>query len=482
MWRQLFRSHFALLLLLSVLALSCQHSFGQAEKIDRAAPASGSRGEQKTGASAGTSDSHSDGNETASDKGAQERVSDTKPEPRRQRIIDRQQINTKSSLPARIALAPFRFLAPRINVGLTRFENERLMNRLELVLSNPSIRPILGSLGDGSGFGAGVYFSTADRLSEDYKLFLSAQGTLNSYVETMAGAEVSPSHFAGGRLRLDLVGRYRYRPEEDFWGVGINSLRTERTTYSLTERGIRTQASVRIAGPLRLGASLDYSSNSVSAGRDKRFPTTSKLFGAADLPGLHSGAALLGAGLFAEFDRRDVVANPHRGFYARFAATSNDSVGRDDFGFINYALDARGYLPLGSTRRTLALRLLGDFNDPKGGSQVPFFRLARVGDGETLRGYDTYRFHGRHALHTSVEYRYQLASTFDEKGFGGIDALAFTDIGQVFNHRSEFSMNNLRATWGGGIQFSSARSTVFRVLYARSPEGSRLFFSFGPSF
>jgi outer membrane protein assembly factor BamA len=278
------------------------------------------------------------------------------------------------------------------------------------------------------------------------------------------------------------VGRYRYRPEEDYWGVGINSSRDERTTYSLTERGIRTQASLRIAGPMRVGALVDYSSNTVAAGKDKRFPTTSKLFGGSDLPGLESGAALLGAGIFAEFDRRDVVANPHKGFYARFAATSNDSVGRDDFGFINYALDARGYLPLGSTRRTLALRLLGDFNDPKGGSQVPFFRLARVGDGETLRGYDTYRFHGRHALHTSVEYRYQLASTFDEKGFGGIDALAFTDIGQVFNHRSEFSMNNLRATWGGGIQFSSARSTVLRVLYARSPEGSRLFFSFGPSF
>ncbi|HEU4769001.1 MAG TPA: BamA/TamA family outer membrane protein [Pyrinomonadaceae bacterium] len=454
------------------MALSCQHGLGQVKKIDRA-----------TTPSAGTSDSQPDDKDAASDKATQEKVSpDTKPEPRRQRIIDRQQIKNESSLPSRIALAPFRFLAPRINAGLTRVENERLMNRLELVLSNPSIRPMFGSLGDGSGFGAGVYLSTADRLSRNYKLFLSTHGTLNSYLETMGGVEVSPSDFAGGRLRLDLVGRYRYRPEEDFWGVGIDSSRAERTTYTLTERGIRTQASVRIAGPLRIGALLDYSSNTVTAGEDKRFPTTGELFGAAALPGLQSGAALLGAGLFAEFDRRDMAANPHRGFYGRFAATSNDSVGRDDFGFINYALDARGYVPLGSTRRTLAVRVLADFNDPRGGSQVPFFRLARLGDTETLRGYDTYRFHARHGLHASVEYRYQLASTFDEKGFGGVDALAFTDIGQVFNHRSEFSMNNLRATWGGGIQFSSARSTVFRVLYARSPEGARLFFSFGPSF
>jgi hypothetical protein len=33
------------------------------------------------------------------------------------------------------------------------------------------------------------------------------------------------------------------------------------------------------------------------------------------------------------------------------------------------------------------------------------------------------------------EYRYLLASAFDEKGLGGIEAVAFTDMGQVFNHR-----------------------------------------------
>ena len=379
-------------------------------------------------------------------------------------------------------LAPFRFLAPRINGGLTRLESGRAFDRLALILSNPYIHPTFGGLGDGSGFGAGLYLSTADRLSENVKFFFSGHATLNAYAETLAGAEVSPRRLAGGRLRLDLVGRYRRRPEEDFWGAGLNTSRDDRTTYSLNERGVLARASLRVARPLRVGALIDYSSNTVSAGRDRRFPATAERFGAAGLPGLHRGAALLGAGLFAEFDRRDLAANPHRGLYARFAATSNDSVGRDDFGFINYSLDARGYLPLGTRRRTLALRLLGDFNEPKGGSQVPFFRLARLGDGETLRGYDTYRFHGRHALHASVEYRYLLASGFDEKGLGGIEAVGFTDVGQVFNRRSELSMDNVRATWGGGLQFSSGRSTLFRLLYARSPEGSRVIFGVGPSF
>jgi outer membrane protein assembly factor BamA len=182
----------------------------------------------------------------------------------------------------------------------------------------------------------------------------------------------------------------------------------------------------------------------------------------------------LATSVFAELDERDEPGNPHAGAYVRAEATSNDSVGRGDFGFMNYLLDARGYIPLGTKRRVLALRLLGNFNDRKGGSEIPFFRLARVGDSHTLRGYDSYRFHGRNAVVSSVEYRYDLVQ--------GIAAVAFTDFGQVFNRRSEFNTSNLHATWGGGIQFASKKSVALRILYARSGEGARLFFSFGPTF
>ena len=74
-----------------------------------------------------------------------ERNHETKPAPAPpaapagQRIIDRRDINTESSLPARVVLAPFRFLAPHVNSGLTRLENQQEMNRLALLLSNPSI-------------------------------------------------------------------------------------------------------------------------------------------------------------------------------------------------------------------------------------------------------------------------------------------------------------------------------------------------------
>jgi outer membrane protein assembly factor BamA len=217
---------------------------------------------------------------------------------------------------------------------------------------------------------------------------------------------------------------------------------------------------------------VDFSSNRVFGGTDSRFRETQEVF--PDLPGFARGAEMIGPLAFVELDTRDQPSRPRKGTFTSFTVTSYDALGGGDFGFLNYRLDARGYVPLGTTRRVLALRLLGLFNDPKGGSEIPFFRLARIGDTQTLRGYDSFRFYGRNALAANVEYRFDLIP--------GIGALLFTDFGQVFNRRSELNAANLHATYGGGVEFSSKRSTVFRVLVAKSPEGMRIMFGFGPTF
>lgn len=463
----------ASLALLAVAAVP--HAFGQEQ-------GSGRRATQTQAAQSGASEA-GESSAAVEDDPPTGDMPDASPEPLRQRIIDPRELPAnRDSLFARVALGPFRRLAPRINSGLTRLENQQGLGQLSLMLSNPFIHPTFGGLGDGSGFGAGVYLSTADRLSKNYKLFFSTHGTTKAYTETLAGAEFAPQSFAGGRLRFDVVARHRLRPQENFWGLGMNSSRGDRTTYGLTESGIRAESSVRVARRLKIGALIDYSTSTVTDGRNRRFATISERFNTDITPGFGSRTALVGAGLFAEYEGRDEPGNPHAGYYARFAATSNDSIGRGDFGFVNYSLDARAYVPLATKRRLLAFRLLGDFNDAKGNSLVPLQHLARLGGSDTLRGYDTHRFHARHAVHATIEYRYQIASTFAKDGSSGIDAVAFTDAGQVFDRHSEFSFKNVRATWGGGLQFSSKRSTVFRILYARSPEGSRVFFTFGPTF
>jgi outer membrane protein assembly factor BamA len=370
--------------------------------------------------------------------------------------------------------APFRLIGPKLNSGLTAIEEKNALERLRVILGNPYIHPLFGTLGDGSGFGGGVALSTADAWSKNVQAFGSFHGTFKKYLQVNGGLRVDPTGGNLERFSLEVAARYRKRTEEDFWGLGPNSLHSARSTYDLKEPGFSATATYRFNQKTQFGALVDYTRARIGPGQDTDFPTTQDRFAGSLLPGLFSGADLLGYGVFAELDLRDVIGNPRSGFYARYGVTSFDSVGEEDFGFVNYRFDTRGYLPLGNKRRVLALRMLGDFNNPKGGSDIPFFRLARLGDTQTLRGYDTYRFHGRHALMGTAEYRYALS--------GGVEAFAFTDVGQVFDFKSQFNTDNLRVTYGGGVRFATAQSLFLRIYAARGGERTRIFVSFGPSF
>jgi outer membrane protein assembly factor BamA len=149
----------------------------------------------------------------------------------------------------------------------------------------------------------------------------------------------------------------------------------------MRETGGRVLAALHPWGKhFRFGTGFDYSSASISGGdeEDNISPTTIAFPTVAGI----NGADLFGTFVFMEFDGRDSAGIPRKGVLARFFVTSNDSVGRGDFGFVEYKLNLDTYLPLWSKRRVLSVRMLGDFNDVKGGSQIPFYRLARLGDSE----------------------------------------------------------------------------------------------------
>jgi Omp85 superfamily domain len=390
----------------------------------------------------------------------------------RKRIVDPGKFPPKSPLPARILLAPFRALAPKVDSGITYVENTEVLTKARELLRDPHVRPLIGGQGDGSGFGGGVGLSTADSLP-GMQLFATLRATTKKYTEMTAGIRSGTQSEKTEKFYVKLIGIHRLRPEEDFWGIGAGSPAV-RTNYDLQERGADLSLNLRPQSLLQFGVGLNYSSNSIFPGKDPRFPTTQAQFSPLVVPGLGQGAALLSSYFFAEFDSRKGATNPVHAGYVRLGISSNDSVGRGDFGYWNYHLDTRYYAPMGSEHRVLAMRMLLEFNAPKGGSQVPFFRLARLGDRQTLRGYDTYRFHARNAAAWNVEYRFDLT--------GGIGAFGFTDFGQVFNDWSEFSSQFFRITYGGGLQFKSRKKIFLRVYVGKSEEGSRFFFTFGPTF
>ncbi len=388
-----------------------------------------------------------------------------KPDPQNQRIVD------PATMPKPDPKQD-KSLSAKIDRALTRFEDTKMLEQVKLYLANPYIHARFGGIGDGSGFGLGVEFTNNASKPSNVRLSSILHATFRKYVLATAGVSVDPTGGKRERFQLDFTGRYTLRPRDNFYGLGINSLRSNRSNYDLQERGFNVAAGWKVTKSVRVGAGVDFSAARVFDGQDNRFAKTPQLF--PTLPGLTRGASLLSPQVFAEFDKRDNPGNASKGVYAHFTVSSNDSVGKDDFGFVNLKLDARGYLPLGTPRRVLAARLIGNFNQAKGGSQIPFFRLAHIGDTQTLRGYRQFRFYGRNALAANLEYRFELIP--------GIGALAFTDVGQVYDRRAQLTVENMRATYGGGVEFKSKKSTMFRILVAKSPEGARVIIGFGPTF
>jgi hypothetical protein len=399
------------------------------------------------------------------------------------RIVDREQVKKYESSLNRFLLAPFRAVSPFINRRLTQFETGPRLGLLSIIMSNPYIHPVIGGLGEGSGFGGGVYVSTADKLSPNFKLSASGVATVNGYTEILTGIEASPKNWARGKMQFNVTGRFLLRPEEDFYGSGANSFESNRTSYFRREHGARFDAAWQAFRRLKFGAFTDFSLNSITDGNDKKAAPFTERFSPSEIPGFARNVRLLDNGIYVEYEGRDEPENPHAGVFFRLAASSTDGLGKgNDYGSLNYDLDTRAYLPLGSKRRVLALRLLGNFKDLKGASTVPLFRLARLGDGETLRGYESYRYQGLNALHLNVEYRFKLVQGIETDGFRSVEAILFTDLGQVYNRKEELALTNVRVTYGGGLQFASRKNAAFTVLYAISPERSRLMFRFGKTF
>lgn len=398
----------------------------------------------------------------------------------RRRIVDPAKFPPKKGVVGKVAMAPVRALALPIKgitnlIGRLPIENFAGSGADRFATDHRHLHKkfIYGGLGEGSGIGGGMSVSTADLISRNFEITASAGLTFQRYLDTRTQVIFDPSGGEKRRFRLVAGGRYQMRPKEDFSGIGPFSSALDRSTYDLQERAARFGAELQPHRRVALAAGVDYSSVSIFPGKDDRFPTTQQSFSPAEVPGL-TGGRFFGPYASLQLEGRDSPDEPRLGAWLGMAAGHSRSLDAGRFDFTSYRIDGRTYLPLGTRRRVLAVRVLGLFNHPRGGDAVPFFRMARLGDYETLRGYPSYRFYGNNAFSANVEYRWQLV---DQLG-----AFLFGDFGQVFDRASQFNAENMRATFGGGFEARPARNFVFRIFAGKSPQDTRVFLKLSRGF
>ena len=102
----------------------------------------------------------------------------------------------------------------------------------------------------------------------------------------MLQADFSLPYLAQNRVELGVQAVYRHNPQEDFWGIGADSLKDDRVSYLVDYTDYEGRAIVRPVPWLEAGTRFGRLDGSLGSGTDKRFPSIEERFTDQTAPGL----------------------------------------------------------------------------------------------------------------------------------------------------------------------------------------------------
>jgi outer membrane protein assembly factor BamA len=384
----------------------------------------------------------------------------TAPEPRTRAEALRRQREAKA-----------RALEPYEPTGLER-AMDIAENRVVPLLQRDGIYAKFGSLTTGSGFAYGAGYRDRSLVRGLGGLDLWAAGSLKKY--WAVEARVRYPLTSDDRLSVETYARRYGYPAEEFFGVGPDSRRGDRSIYALHGWLAGAQLTVQAADPLSLGGGVERLSPTASAGRHGSLPSVDDLFAAPSAPGQRASHEFVRTLAHVTYDYRQPL-NARRGGWYQLQISRYDDRRGGSFDFTRADLDLRQFASILAERRVFAGRVKVSTTDVADGSTVPFFLLPALGGNDTLRGFRAHRFRGAHAILLQGEYRWEI--------WAGLEGALFVDAGKVASRREDLDFRNLERDYGFGFRFNTDTGVVMRVDAAfGSRDGKHLHVVFGGIF
>jgi Omp85 superfamily domain len=353
---------------------------------------------------------------------------------------------------------------------------ERAMHFIEekgvFILGREGFYPKLGSLTTGSGFAYGAGFRDRDLLNNTGTVDLWAATSTRRYWATEA--RLTFPRLAHRRLHVETWAAHRDYPQEDFYGLGPDSLRSNPVSYAIQSNLFGAKVGVRPVSIVMVGAGVEYLNPKLGRGRDRRVPSVEVRFDGATAPGLGESVDYIRSMAFLEIDYRE-PKNARKGGWYRVDLSHLDDKTTGRYTFNRVDTDLRQFVGFLAGRRVVAGRLFVSTSDTDEGHVMPFYLMPTLGGNDTLRGFREYRFRGPHAILGQAEYRWEIWS--------GLDAALFYDAGKVANRRADLNFKDLERDYGFGFRFNTDEGIVFRVDAGfGSQDGKHLYIVFGGVF
>jgi hypothetical protein len=358
----------------------------------------------------------------------------------------------------------------RIEQGLALIE--KASQRFNNVRGNETgIHYYSGNFPAGSGFGFGLGYThngmwvdgypEPDRPNRlDYSL--AAAFSSRSYYELVSDVKVL--NIGGSIFNIGLRGNYRENPEDDFFGIGNDSRRKDRTNYLYRSLEGGADAWLSPIRGFRAGGGVSYLSPSVGSGRDSRFASIEQVFDPSAVPGFQGDLPdFLRVDAFVDYDRRDNPMYPRSGEFLGAKFSNYRDRHQDRYHFRRWEFDAQKYLPFDDGYKVLALRGNVVLTDVGPNETIPFFYMPDLGGSQRLRGFREFRFRDKNSVLATAEYRWEA--------WWALDMALFVDAGKVAARRADIDFSDWEAAYGVGFRFHSKKAFTLRLDLAFSREG-----------
>ena len=275
-----------------------------------------------------------------------------------------------------------------------------------------------------------------------------------------------------GRARLVLSAGHARRAALAYYGLGPESSADDRSEHlqELNWGGLALELEPAAHLELELSATA-----SGLAAYDREGPAFAEATAAT---GRSSGTAV---GLRVVYDSTDQDGRPaHGGVVALKAARFFESdEGLADF--THYRASIERFVGLWNSDQTLALRAVTSWIEPEGDAPVAFTRLLAGENPDRQRGYPAGRWRDRGLALATAEYRWPVWAPSEAASLG-LDALLFSDVGQVFGHLDALG-DAIKTSWGGGLRLVGGGGDFSASLeIGHSDEGTRVALQFDQHF
>lgn len=271
------------------------------------------------------------------------------------------------------------------------------------------------------------------------------------------------TYFSRGRSKLDYQAMFASAPR-DLWGIGYRDATANRET-SYVEKSYKVHARYlyRVLPYTFVGPRLSFQHT-----RGKKFDATGDEYIRYQK---HSYTAT-GIGAIVEFDSRDFIPGPWRGFYVSLEGTvfpkglgsCGSTLFRTTFTFDWYQRIWKDCI--------LAFDFYGEFNS----AHTPWPMLARMGGSHRMRGYYEGRYADNCMLAAQVELRQRIWRRIGCTVWGG--------AGNVFSGRSDdrFDWAHTLPNYGVGLRWELKKRVNVRLDYGFGRRTSGFLLSINEAF